>query len=357
MHERRRARPGAMLTAACLAVALSSALLGACAQVDGDVEGSGPPAETAAPGSSPATSVPGWSLVALGESSGPTSGSLAAFGGTLWASTFAGVWRSTDGGASWEHRCADRYYDLCFTSADDGWAVGDDGLFATADGGATWARVALADAPRDLLTVRFADARHGAVAGGQYGARNGGWVFVTADRGASWEGRRLTEGKLKGVCFADAREGWAVGDMDIVHTADGGRTWSVQLHRDNGGLALSDVVCADDARRCWAASGLDGAIWKTDDGGLGWRRVYGGREAGVGGIAFATADVGFAAGILYPAEGSAEPASGLVLSTTDGGETWEEERLDEVGGLHDVVVLDGDRLVVLGDGVVLIRPL
>lgn len=296
----------------------------------------------------------------LGERSAPTAGSLAAYGGTCWASTFDGVWRSGNDGASWKHLSDDRYYDLCFTSDRQGWAVGDDGLCTTADGGVTWTPVTVADAPRDLLTIRFLDGAHGALAGGQYGARYGGWVFTTADGGASWEGARLTDGKLKGVCFANAREGWAVGDMDIVHTIDGGRTWTVQLHRDNGGLALSDAVCSSDARHCWAVSALDGSIWKTDDGGESWRRAWEGREAGIGGIAFATDEVGYAVGIVYPPEGSADAtatASGLLLSTTDGGDTWAEERVGEAGGLHDLCLPGDGRLVVLGDGLVLARPL
>ena len=340
-----------ILAVGLVAVAVSAAV--AC--------GGGTAADDGGTGSSPSPSASaGWSVVPLGERSTPTAGSLAAYGGTCWASTFAGVWRSVDGGSSWEHLSDDRYYDLCFTSARRGWAVGKDGLCATADGGATWTPVAVADAPRDLLTVRFLDGLRGALTGGQYGARYGGWVFTTADGGVSWEGARLTDGKLKGVCFANAREGWAVGDMDIVHTSDGGRSWTVQLHRDNGGLALSDAVCSADARRCWAVSALDGGIWKTDDGGENWRRVSGDWGGGIGGIAFATDEVGYAVGIVYPPDDSDDAAatsSGLLLSTTDGGDTWLEERVGAIGGLDDLCLPGDGRLVVLGDGLVLVRPL
>jgi len=78
---------------------------------------------------------------------------------------------------------------------------------------------------------------------------------AAADGGAWREGARLTDGKLLGVCFANAREGWTVSDMDIVHPGDGGETR---------------------------------------------RRVWEDREAGTGGIAFATDDLGLAAGIAYP---------------------------------------------------------
>lgn len=335
-------------------------ILAAAAVAAGVACACGTAADDKGTGASPSSSVrAGWSVVSLGERSSPTAGSLAAHGGTCWAATFTGVWRSVDGGASWEHLSAARFYDLCFTSERRGWAVGRDGLHATADGGVTWTPVTVADAPRDLSTVRFVDGAHGALVGGQYGARYGGWVFVTADGGASWEGRRLTDGKLKGVCFANAREGWAVGDMDIVHTRDGGRTWTVQLHRDNGGLALSDAVCLADARRCWAVSALDGSIWKTDDGGGSWRQVRRDRGAGIGGIAFATDEVGYAVGIVYPpedADDATATSAGLLLSTTDGGHTWVEERVDEAGGLDDVCLPGDARLVVLGDGVVLARP-
>jgi photosystem II stability/assembly factor-like uncharacterized protein len=106
-------------------------------------------------------------------------------------------------------------------------------------------------------------------------------------------------------------------------------------------------------------SALDGSIWKTDDGGESWRRVWGDWGAGIGGIAFATDEEGYVVGIVYPPEGSDDAAtttSGLLLSTTDGGDTWVEERVDEVGGLDDVCLPGDDRLVVLGDGLVLVRP-
>ncbi len=68
-----------------VAVAVSAAV--AC--------GCGTAADDRGTGSSPSPSASaGWSVVPLGERSTPTAGSLATYGGTCWASTFAGVWRS-----------------------------------------------------------------------------------------------------------------------------------------------------------------------------------------------------------------------------------------------------------------------
>jgi photosystem II stability/assembly factor-like uncharacterized protein len=287
-----------------------------------------------------------------------------------WAATSTGVWHRTDEAGPWERLCSDWYFDICFRDQHDGLAVARDRLFRTRDGGVTWTRVRLDGAPELLSQIRFVDERHGAIAGGQYGGTHGGWVFTTDDGGATWRERRLTDGKLKAVSFVDEREGWAVGDMDILHTVDGGRTWTVQLHRDNGALALTDVS-AFDGRRCWAASQMDGTIWTTDDGGETWRESWSDAKTGISAVGFVTAEIGYAVGfrsLLVEAEQEALFASpspstpqrsyiGLVLSTEDGGETWREELIDEADVLYDLALPGGDQLVVLGEGVVLTRSL
>lgn len=75
---------------------------------------------------------------------------------------------------------------------------------------------------------------------------------------------------LNAVTFADDRHGWAVGhDASILHTADGGESWSVQAYGSNGdGNPFLDVLFTD-AASGYAVGGF-GMFMVTQDGGRTW---------------------------------------------------------------------------------------
>ncbi|MBY8964417.1 hypothetical protein KHP57_01770 [Algiphilus sp. NNCM1] len=75
---------------------------------------------------------------------------------------------------------------------------------------------------------------------------------------------------LNAVTFADDRHGWAVGhDASILHTADGGESWSVQAYGSNGdGNPFMDVLFTD-AATGYAVGGF-GMFMVTEDGGRTW---------------------------------------------------------------------------------------
>ncbi|MEW6169652.1 MAG: YCF48-related protein [Pseudomonadota bacterium] len=75
---------------------------------------------------------------------------------------------------------------------------------------------------------------------------------------------------LNAVTFADDRHGWAVGhDASILHTADGGRSWSVQAYGGNGdGNPFLDVFFTDPSTG-YAVGGY-GLFKLTEDGGKTW---------------------------------------------------------------------------------------
>jgi len=117
------------------------------------------------------------------------------------------------------------------------WAVGERAWIAfSPDGGKSWHEQTsglsrhLADT-FDLDSVCFVDEDHGWAVGGF-----GTLVLRTTDGGMTWR-RQFTGSRtpLYGVHFADRRHGWAVGDMGaILHTGDGGETWSVQRSAGDG---------------------------------------------------------------------------------------------------------------------------
>ena len=86
------------------------------------------------------------------------------------------------------------------------------------------------------------------------------------------------DSRLADVCFIDPQHGWAVGDHGVIqHTDDGGQHWTPQV---SGLRCTLNSVYFIDARYGWAAGGMaypylhdsSGVVLSTRDGGLSWQR-------------------------------------------------------------------------------------
>lgn len=214
--------------------------------------------------------------------------------------------RTVDGGASWsllDVPGARRLQSVSFVSPDVGWIVGDFGqVYRTGDGGATWQPL---DAGTDirLTSVEFIDERTGWMTGRDT------VVFKTTDGGASWTRYESdADGHLSRVFFLDETLGWVLGgDGEILHSADGGQSWDHQdIPTDR---RLYGVVFADPLHGWTAGSDIFG----TQDGGVTWLEQSEPRKSQRD-IAFADANVGWSVG-----------DEGVVVHTTNGGASWEEE--------------------------------
>ncbi|MEK7217068.1 MAG: YCF48-related protein, partial [Chloroflexota bacterium] len=159
-----------------------------------------------------------------------------------------------------------------------------------------------------------------------------GTILHTADGGAHWSVQFQMPGigYLRGVAFADAQNGWAVGgNGTILHTGDGGANWSTGTIIGTAHFYINAVTFLD-ARNAWAAGygpgslvygtpGI-GTVYHTTDGGMTWyaqdvgANVYHGSSA-FGGIDFADAQHGVATGNSF--YGGNEK-----WRTADGGATW-----------------------------------
>ncbi len=71
--------------------------------------------------------------------------------------------------------------------------------------------------------------------------RPGSVMLHSGNRGGSWEVVKTKQPlPLNGVFFADAKQGWAVGELGgILSTADGGKTWAVQRRGGERAALLS----------------------------------------------------------------------------------------------------------------------
>jgi photosystem II stability/assembly factor-like uncharacterized protein len=186
---------------------------------------------------------------------------------------------------------------------------------------------------------------------------NGGNVRVSKDGGKTWSA--VTDINLGGlhinIDFIDETTGWLATSKKIVATKDGGSTWTELTYpEDVKGIAAVFLRTPEEG---YLLSN-NGLFYTTKDGGTSWSRHelnfagYGITSDIKGTIGLyrsdlAQADISFTDdknGIIVftgtkPGEGNLT----MCLTTSDGGETWKEERMDLAEGFTPVkVYLSGD---------------
>ncbi|TJY56731.1 hypothetical protein E4T66_19415 [Sinimarinibacterium sp. CAU 1509] len=99
-----------------------------------------------------------------------------------------------------------------------------------------------------------------------------GAVIVSND-GRNWAQVQVpTRSPLTSVTFVDADNGWAVGhDAVILHTTDGGQSWTLQNFAPELEKPFLDVLFLDDQRGF--AVGAYSLFYETTDGGQNWTEV------------------------------------------------------------------------------------
>ena len=176
-----------------------------------------------------------------------------------------------------------------------GWAVGASGsIIKSVDGGNTW--FLSTPTAATLEGLHFLDGDNGwAVGGGQIvHTTDGGMTYSTAPTSAS----------LNAVCFLSRATGVAVGNAGtVLRTTDGGATWSSQTPAS----ADLNAVCFVGTTG-WIVG--DGVVLKSVDSGATWSRTAS-TSTVLNSVYFVNASRGWAVGAL-----------GTLLKTTDGGTSW-----------------------------------
>ena len=118
-----------------------------------------------------------------------------------------------------------KFTDIYFLSAQEGWAVGDDGtILRTTDGGITW-QPQQSSVTEELQRIVFIDKKHGWITGQ-------GVFLRTENGGKTWH--VIREGlknfhNIRAIHFINPKEGWiGVDKGQILRTNDGGITWTLQ---------------------------------------------------------------------------------------------------------------------------------
>lgn len=222
------------------------------------------------------------------------------------------LYRTTNGGQNWETALNSNYiFDwTVLYSMEPGFFYmirGNKGSY-TIDGGNTWDSTLIAGSGFSALYF-FNE---------HQGIAFNGYVWTTPNGGKYWQ--RKSEIILPApldVSFYNDMIGWVVSTYSpfgtdagyIAKTTDGGATWEYQ---DSTFGAMIDYYGIDfiDSLKGFAAGGY---VSKTIDGGNNWETI-----SGVAGV-----DVGF----LDDKNGWIS-SSGQVFRTSDGGETWIAQQID-----------------------------
>lgn len=232
-----------------------------------------------------------------------------------WAVGAAGVvLASADGGASWNAQTSGTssdLHDVSFTDSRRGWAVGaSDTVLRTTDGGSTWERGTTGIGGALLRSIDSVDALYGWIAGNTTFPNVGNVVAATTDGGSTWKRQSVPAGiGLLDISFVGRKHGFVTGFSGAAYrTSDGGATW-VPMVVAADGVNVQAVLRADEQLGFAAAHRR---LLRTTDGGHTWTVVME--------LDGAVQDLTYADGVVLAAG-----EKGLILRSSDAGESWEAD--------------------------------
>jgi photosystem II stability/assembly factor-like uncharacterized protein len=213
---------------------------------------------------------------------------------------------------------------------------------------------------RDYNAIAFVTPNEGWVVGiSALEMESPGYIGHTLDGGKKWEKVEIKVDKqLSNLCFADAKNGWAVGEGGmIVGTNDGGKSWRMQTSKVDNWLYGVHFINAN----VGYAVGMSETVVQTTTGGKTWKVIRGGKVgAGVGdedtvvfnSVHFLDESTGWVAGVkLSPSTGS---QSGIIQKTTDEGKTWTDQPTHVEDILKAIAFVDASHGWAVGEnGVIL----
>ncbi len=170
-------------------------------------------------------------------------------------------WRTTDGGASWSVFKTDLpntgMTDVILYPGGSGYAVSSGYIWTTADSGKTW-EIFVKSGENDWQEeiTHIGNSFLVPFAGGCMGHNDHGGMRMTTDNGNNWR-EYITGNRMFGAFLLDEKTGWAIGENQAVYlTTDGGVTWS----KINCGLTVEkhtdDIWFIDDTTGFIAGTGV-----------------------------------------------------------------------------------------------------
>jgi photosystem II stability/assembly factor-like uncharacterized protein len=168
-----------------------------------------------------------------------------------------------------------------------------------------------------------------------------GHIVFSDDAGATWrEAASPTQATLTSLYFVDAQNGWAVGhDSVILRSRDGGASWRLAFSAPDWQKPLLKVWFRD-ARQGFAI-GAYGLFLQTHDGGASWQPR---------GIAPGDRHLNAMAALKNQHDGKLLIAgeAGLLLRSTDDGQTWQALASPYQGSFFGILPLRDGAVLVYG---------
>ena len=244
----------------------------------------------------------------------------------------AGIYRSEDGGSTWERASgappADSFVELetdphdpnrlFATTLHAGFGAFITTLYRSLDGGATWT-ARHGDYLASSCEVAF-DAVEPGVVYVSYGGVSS--VFRSDDGGETFAG---FPSPFAGALLASAADGTLIAAVNttVYFSRNRGESWTPAAPLPVRCPIRAIAADPDDPTRWYVGSGTElfscGELARTDDGGVTWAL-----KADPGGAINDLTTLASQPGWLYASTAVPEPsvAPGRVLATSDGGETW-----------------------------------
>ena len=224
-----------------------------------------------------------------------------------------------------------KLYSHFFLDENNGWICGESGvILKTTNGGLNWIQK-YSGTSYSLSFVRFFNNYDGIVIG------SGGTIKKTTNGGETWfsvsSGTYL---RLQEGTFINDQQGWACGDNGIIiKTTNGGNMWTTISYVTSDNISYIQFI---DENTGWVTTELNGEIWKTTDGGYTWNFKY---ESplnwNLNKLQFVNDTEGWAVGEW-----------GLVVKSTNGGESWFQTNTVTGEGMFGIYFYDSEHGFVVG---------
>ncbi len=267
-----------------------------------------------------------------------------------WICGFNGmVIRTTDGGNTWRGSTVNAYHleSVHFPTRLVGYVSGVDGIFKSTDGGASWFDITPVGT-RDTTTFwgcYFLNENYGVLVGdGCFGRYQHFWL--TTDGGTTWSvfiGNETNSGMTDAILYPNGL-GYASSSGRIWITQDSGRTWQVfsvsgpELWQEEITNIGSSFLVPYSGTTC-TGGGNDGGMRFTTNNGSTWN-------------SFRTGVPMFGTFLIDSQKGWACGYSTEVYYTSNGGINWQKRNCGiQSGNLDDIWFIDENNGWVVGEGV------
>ena len=233
-----------------------------------------------------------------------------------------------DGGQNWESISSgwsNRLNSIQFLDNDFGITVGQEGEFRkTTNGGITWKKKSTGT-NWELHDVYFVDKKTG------YILKDLGKVLKSSDGGNSWGTiSTASQNVLISFLFIDSLTAFAVGEQGVItKTINGCQTWDIK-YSGYSAAWISDISFVDNIG---CAVTDRGRILRSTDYGENWGIVNEYNKFTFSAVEFGNSEIGWIGG-------SDSSGNSIVLKTTDSGLTWESIKLNDSNLYGNITSLD-----------------